>query len=39
MLARAQGVLPCVDSWQWLDFDDPDENCDVLEAYSEPIIR
>lgn len=37
MLARAKGVLPSIDSWQWLDFDDPDENCDVLEAYAEPI--
>lgn len=37
ILARAKGVLPNVDSWQWLDHDDPDENCDVLEAYAEPI--
>lgn len=37
MLARAKGVLPSIDSWQWLGFDDPGENCDVLEAYAEPI--
>lgn len=37
MLARSKGVLSSIDSWQWLDFDDPDENCDVLEAYAEPI--
>lgn len=37
MLARVKGVLPSIDSWQWIDFDDPNENCDVLEAYAEPI--
>lgn len=37
MLARSKGILSSIDSWQWLDFDDPDENCDVLEAYAEPV--
>lgn len=37
MLARTKSILPNVDSWQWLDLDDPNENCDVLEAYAEPI--
>lgn len=35
MLARVNGFLPQVDSWQWID-DDPNESCNVLEVYTEP---
>lgn len=38
MLARVNGFLPQVDSWQWFD-DDPNENCDVLEVYDATPMR
>ena len=37
MLARVKGFLPQIDSWQWIDEEDPGENCDVLKVYAEPV--
>lgn len=36
-LARESGFLGQVISWWWLDDEEPNDNCDVLEAYAEPV--
>lgn len=36
-LARVSGFLLEVDSWNWVDDEEPDESCNVLEVYSRPL--
>lgn len=26
-----------IESWHWIDYEDPAENCDVLEVYAAPV--
>lgn len=36
-LAKSESFRDQVASWQWLDYDDPLENCDILAVYAEPV--
>ena len=36
-LGDAEGFLRQVNSWKWIDEEDPNENCDVLEAFAMPV--
>lgn len=36
-LGDADGFLGQVNSWQWIDEEDPGESCDVLEAFAMPV--
>lgn len=30
--------VACVQSWNWIDEEDPDESCDVIKEMSIPVI-
>ncbi len=36
-LGDVDGFLRQVASWKWIDEEDPDESCDVLEAFAIPV--
>ncbi|MDR2296500.1 MAG: hypothetical protein LBD95_06835 [Clostridiales Family XIII bacterium] len=36
-LYKAKGFKDAVAKWEWVDHDDPDESCDILESLSVPI--
>lgn len=36
-LGEMDGFLGQVDSWKWIDKEEPDESCDVLEAFAIPV--
>lgn len=36
-LADIDGFRSQVASWQWVDHDEPGENCDILAVYAEPV--
>lgn len=36
-LKRERAVLKQIDSWHWIDDDDPSENCDILKVLTTPV--
>lgn len=36
-LKRERNVINQIASWQWIDDDDPGENCDVLKVLATPV--
>lgn len=36
-LGFREGFLGQIASWKWIDHEEPDESCDVLEVYAEPV--
>lgn len=36
-LEKEEEFLKCVSSWQWIDEEEPDESCDILEEISVPV--
>lgn len=36
-LGFTEGFLGQVDTWKWIDHEEPDESCDVLEVYRETV--
>lgn len=36
-LKRESNVLEQIASWHWVDDEDPDENCDILEVLAMPV--
>jgi hypothetical protein len=36
-LEKEKEFLPYVESWHWIDEDDPDENCDILAEMMNPV--
>lgn len=36
-LGDVDSFIRQVDSWKWIDEEDPGENCDVLEAFATPV--
>ena len=36
-LKRENNVLNQIASWQWVDDEDPGENCDILEVLAMPV--
>lgn len=36
-LAKSESFRAQVASWQWLDHEEPRENCDILAVYAEPV--
>lgn len=36
-LADTSGFREQINAWNWIDADEPGENCDILEIYAEPV--
>ena len=36
-LEKEKEFLSCVSSWKWIDVDEPEESCDVLEELAIPV--
>ena len=36
-LENQKEFLSCVESWNWIDEDDPNENCDILAEMLNPV--
>lgn len=36
-LGFTEGFLGQIASWKWIDYEEPDESCDVLEVYADPV--
>ena len=38
-LKRQPDFLHCIESWKWIDEEDPDENCDLLSLFTGKAAR
>lgn len=37
-LEKQKEFISCVEAWNWIDEDDPNENCDILAEMMSPVM-